>query len=51
MLHVRIDIRDKERLLDLCEALNKKYSGANYNVSSIAKQAVIDRMIELEKTL
>jgi len=45
---LRLKKNDKERLEKASIRLNKLHPGANYSVSSIIRQAVLDKIAEIE---
>ncbi len=48
---IRLPKNLKSRLADVTKKLNKKYPDANYSAASIAKNAIMTRVEELEKEL
>lgn len=48
---IRLPIKLKKRLAEVAKKLNEKYPDANYSAASIAKNAIMTRVEELEKDL
>ena len=46
---VRVKDTDKQNLINVCEILNTLYPGANYTITSVCRQAILDKITELEK--